>query len=86
MNTCPKCGSTNVNIQVVNEVILKNKHHSIIWWICVGWWWVPIMWLIFTVPKIFIKLFGLGHKNYKTINKEHTKAVCQNCGYSWEIK
>lgn len=86
MNTCPKCGSTNVNVQIVNKVILKNKHHGIAWWIFIGWWFVPCMWLIFTVPKILIKLFGLGHKRYKTVNKEQTKAVCQNCGYSWEIK
>lgn len=36
---CPKCGSENVNVQVVNEVELKNKHHSVIWWICIGWLW-----------------------------------------------
>lgn len=84
MNTCPKCGSTNVNAQVINEVILKNKHHSVIWWIFIGWWWVPVSWCCFFVIKLIFKIFG--HKKQKAINKEHTKAVCQNCGYSWEIK
>lgn len=82
---CPKCGSTNINLQVVNKVTLKNKHHGVFWWICIGWWYVPFMWLVFTVPKLIIKLFGLGHKKYKTVNKEEMKAVCQSCGYSWEI-
>ena len=77
--TCPNCGSNNVTIQVVNESILKNKHHSFLWWICIGWWFVPMMWFIFFIPKIFIKLFGLGHKKQKIINKTVKKAVCQQC-------
>lgn len=82
---CPVCNSTNVTIQVVNESILKNKHHSIIWWIFIGWWFVPLMWICFFWIKLFIKLFGLGHKKQKIVNKTIKKAVCQSCGNSWNI-
>lgn len=83
---CPKCGSEKVTIQVVNETKLKIKHHSIIWWCLIGWWFVPIMWFIFFIPKLFIKLFGLSSKKYKTKNITKKIAVCQNCTNSFEIK
>lgn len=82
--TCPKCGSQNVNVQVVNEVKLKNKHHGVIWWICVGWWWIPIKWLFFTLPALIFKVFG--RKKQKAVNIQKNIAVCQDCGYSWEVK
>ena len=40
--TCPKCGSTNVNAQMVSETQIKPKHHGILWWVFFGWYWVPI--------------------------------------------
>lgn len=79
---CSKCGSENVTIQITNEVKLKNKHHGIIWWLCVGWWWIPIKWLFFTFPALIIALFG--HKKQKVVNKQIKTAICQNCGYSWK--
>ena len=81
---CSKCGSNNVNIQELNEVKLKVKHNGIIWWLCIGWWWVPVKWLIFTLPAIIFKVFGIG-KKYKTKNITIKKAICQNCGNSWKI-
>ena len=27
---CPKCGSNNVNVQLINEQTLKNAHHGIL--------------------------------------------------------
>ena len=77
---CPKCGSEQVNVQVVNEVRLKNKHNGPIWWVFVGWWWIPIKWLCFTVPAIVFKIFG--GKKQKAVNKQVTKCVCQNCGHT----
>ncbi len=82
--TCPKCGSENVNVQTVNEVKIKDKHHGIIWWFCIGWWWVPIKWLLFTLPALIFKIFG--HKKQKVINKTKTVCICQNCGHSWNVK
>lgn len=82
--TCPKCGNSNVNLQVVNQSQLVAKHHSIMWWICIGFWWVPIKWLIFTVPALIFKIFGIG-KRQKIKNTIYKTAVCQNCGYNWKI-
>ena len=79
---CPKCGSENVSVQVVTETELKEKKHGVIWWVCVGWWWIPIKWLVFTLPALIIAIFK--PKKYKT--KTHKKmAVCNNCGKSWNV-
>ena len=80
---CPKCGSENVTVQVVTETELKEKKHGIIWWCCVGWYWIPFKWLFLTLPALLVKLFA--PKKYKT--KTHTKkiAVCNSCGKSWRV-
>ena len=54
---CPKCGSQNVAIQVVNEVKLKNAHHGCLWWLIIGWWWIPIKWIFLTFPALLAKIF-----------------------------
>ena len=80
---CKKCGSSDVQVQTINEVQLKDKHHSFLWWIFVGWYWVPIKWLFLTVPALLVKLFI--PKKQKAINTQRTICVCQNCGNKWEI-
>ena len=80
---CPKCGSENVSVQVVTETELKEKKHGVIWWLCVGWWWIPIKWLVFTLPALLIALFK--PKKYKTISHSKKMAVCNNCGKSWRV-
>ncbi len=79
---CPKCKSENVTVQIVTETRMKTKHHSIIWWIFVGWYWVPIKWLFLTIPALFAKIFI--PKRQKIKQKQKTMCVCQNCGYTWE--
>lgn len=79
---CPKCKSENINVQVVNEVKLKKQHHGFIWWLCIGWLWVPIKWLVFTLPALILKIFG--HKKQKAVNTQKTICVCQQCGHTWE--
>lgn len=81
---CSKCGSSNVSIQAVNLVKLKNKHHGVLWWLFIGWWWIPIKWMFFTLPALIIKLFK--PKKQKIVNITKSVAVCQNCGHQWEIK
>ena len=81
--TCPKCSSTNVSTSVINEVTLKDKHHGIAWWICVGWWWIPIKWFCFTFLALLAKIFV--RKKQKAVNKQKTVCVCQNCGYKWDL-
>ncbi|SHI44825.1 hypothetical protein [Parasporobacterium paucivorans] len=80
--TCPKCNSENVNTQVVSEMTLKTKHRGIIYWLFIAWWWLPIKWLIFTIPAIIVKLFR--PKRYKTTTTHITKCVCQGCGNTWD--
>lgn len=80
---CPKCGSENVTVQVVTEQELKEKKHGALYWICIGWWFKPLMWIFFTMPMLIIAIFK--PTKYKT--KTHTKkmAVCNTCGKSWRV-
>lgn len=80
---CMRCGSHNVNIQVVNEVELKNKHYGCLYWALVGWWWVPFKWLYLTGIALFAKIF-IPHRQ-KAVNKTKKIAVCQNCGNVWDV-
>ena len=80
-DTCPKCHSSNVTFQIVNEAQLVTKHHGLIWWLCIGWLWVPFKWFVLTIPAIFAAIF-IG-KRKKIKNKTIRKKVCQNCGYFW---
>lgn len=79
---CPKCKSRNVNVQVVTDTKLVNKHHSIFWWLIIGWWWVPIKWLVFTIPALIVKIFA--PKKQKLKQKHRSMCVCQNCGHMWK--
>lgn len=81
---CPKCGSENVKVEVINEVNIKNKRHGAIWWILIGWWWILIKWIVFTLPALIIAIFK--PKKQKVENVQHTVCVCQNCGNTWQIK
>lgn len=78
---CRRCGSENISVQMVSENKLKSKHHSILYWLIIGWWLHPILWLFFTIPMIFGKLFGF--KKQKLVTKHKSMAVCQECGYHW---
>lgn len=79
---CPRCGSTNINVQMVSETNLKTKRHSIFWWLLIGWWWIPFKWIVFTIPALFIKIFA--PKKYKTTTTHRSMVVCQNCGNNWQ--
>ena len=85
MIECPKCHSNSVSIQVVNESKLVNAHHSLLWWLCIGWWWLLIKWCFFTLPALIFKVFGIGKKK-KIVNITRKKGVCQNCGHIFEKK
>ena len=78
---CPKCGSSNVNAQIVQTTKLVNKHKGLLWWICVGLWWVPCKWFFLTVPALLAKIFV--PKRQKLKQKTKTEWVCQNCGHHW---
>lgn len=80
---CSKCGSENVTVQMVTETELKQKKHGILYWICIGWWLKPILWIVFTLPMLVIAIFK--PKNYKTVSHTKKMAVCNNCGKSWRV-
>jgi len=76
---CSKCGSENVNVQVIANV--KNKKHGVLYWLFIGWWLEIIMWSLLTIPWIIIKIF----KPKGVTSKIQKQAVCQDCGKSWKI-
>ena len=78
---CKKCGSDNVNAQVVSETKISTKRNGIIYWLLVGWWWIPLKWLVFTIPALIFKIFS--PKKYKSKTKHITKFVCHDCGNTW---
>lgn len=77
---CPRCGSENINVQMVTDTSLKSGH-GVIWWVLIGWWWVPLKWFCFFWLALIFKLFG--SKNYKLQSKSHAECVCQSCGHHW---
>lgn len=80
---CPKCQSENVDVQVVNEVKLKTKHHGVAYWLFIGWWWRPLLWIFLTLPMLLFKIFG--HKKQKAVNVQKSVCICKNCGNRWEV-
>lgn len=80
--TCPKCNSENVAAQIVTETKMKNAHHNILWWIFIGWWWVPIKWVALFIPALIVKIFA--PKKQKLKQKQITMFVCSNCGHTWK--
>lgn len=80
---CKYCNSSNVNVQMVSESKLKTKHHSILWWLIIGWWLEPCLWIFLTIPRLILALFG--HKKQKLVTKHSSMAVCQDCGKSWKV-
>lgn len=80
---CPKCGSENVNVQMVTESQLKNKGKGCAYWLFIGWWFEPLMWFFLTIPMLLGKMFG--RKNQKLVTKHKSMAVCQDCGNHWRV-
>ena len=79
---CPQCGSNKVNVQIVSESQLRDKHHGCIWWLLVSWWWLPVKWIFFTFPALIFKLFA--PKRQKIVTEHHSMNVCQSCGHTWK--
>lgn len=79
---CPKCRSNNVNVQIINQTSLKEKHHGLFWWLLIGWWWVPVKWFFLFIPALIVKIFA--PKKYKLKNKVVSMCVCQHCGHTWK--
>lgn len=76
---CSRCKSENVSVQAVTTT--KNKKHGLMYWLFIGWWLEPTMWIFLTIPWLIIKIF----KPNKVSSKTHSEAVCQSCGNRWKI-
>lgn len=82
-NICPKCGSSNINYQIINEVKIKNNGMGCFYWLFIGWWLEIILWVYFTIPRLLFLIFS--SQKPKIINVTKKIAICQNCGNSWDI-
>lgn len=76
---CPKCGSENTRIELINEVQLKRKRNWI-YWIFGLWMFDFLIWLFFFLPRLIIQL--LKGKKYKTVNTQKKVFICNSCGHS----
>lgn len=79
---CPKCGSNNVTVQLMN--VKKKKGFiarfllffiKLLILILSFLWWLILMLLSLVIPALRSKKEVMGKF-----------CVCQNCGYSWKIK
>lgn len=80
---CPNCGSMNVLVQESSQVKSVNAHHGLLWWLIIGWWWVIVKWIFLFVPALLAKIFI--PKKQKIKQTFTTRAVCQNCGHTWQV-
>lgn len=79
---CPKCGSNNVNIQMMQDIKIKKKHKGIVYWLFIGWWWEMFKWIFLTVPALIVAIFK--PKKHKVVTKNYSMCICQSCGYNWK--
>lgn len=75
---CPKCGSNNVNIQIINEIKIKKK--GCLWGIIT--FFIKLILFLFNLLLWLISL--LIPKKQKVKVKQTKICVCQNCGHSWK--
>ena len=86
---CPKCGSNDITTTVTNVEKKKGKHGTA-YWLLVGWWLQPVVWIIKPLLWIlfgwnFMLLWRASHPIKKTKLVNVTMAVCQTCGHTWTI-
>ena len=66
---------------MLSDVHEKRKK-GLLYWLFIGWWWEPLLWIFLTIPKLIFAIFG---RKTKVVTKTYKMAVCQNCGHSWKI-
>ena len=95
--SCPRCGSQHLSYQFVNTgtvgaatntvvVMPAKKSKGCLYWVLIGWWWAPIHGLTKGITHLAFggrKKAGLNFNANKILNKK--MAICQNCGYSWQV-
>ncbi len=78
---CKKCGSDDIKVSTITEKRIETQKKGCLWWLFIGWIWVPVKWIFFTIPALVFKLFGAGRKKVRT--SKTTIRECKNCGYKW---
>lgn len=78
---CPKCSSENVNVQMVTETKMVNKH-GIVYFLTIGWIISIFKWIFFTLPALLTMFLP---KSKKLKQKHVSMAVCQSCGHNWKV-
>ena len=92
MTTCPKCGSTDVDIQVMQESTgsvtktrtvskYKEKGHGCLWWLLIGWWWWIFdlfLWIFLFLPRLIMRLFAAPFKKKKYEGQSTSTATTKN--------
>lgn len=83
---CPKCGSENVDVQLIQENQGKTtktksktksttrKGHGCLWWLFIGcWWWIVdlFIWCVAFIPRLIIQI----HSGRKDKTRSTTKTV-----------
>ncbi|NLG57957.1 MAG: hypothetical protein GX540_06065, partial [Clostridiales bacterium] len=49
-NTCPRCGGT-MNFQATTYAKNRSRHGPV-YWLLIGWWLHPVLWIVFTLPML----------------------------------
>jgi hypothetical protein len=70
---CPKCGSNNVNTQVVTSTQTKTKGFG-----CIKSF---LGFIFFSIPGLLCGLCGMGKGKSKTKSKK--VSICQECGHQF---
>jgi len=79
---CPKCGSENTRVEIINETHIKRKRNWV-YWLC-GLWLIDIMfWMLFFLPRLILQL--IKGKEYKMVNKQKKMLICNSCGYTKKL-
>lgn len=77
--TCKKCGSDNINIQIVSNEVKKKRGWK--YWLLFGWLIDLASWFLLFFWRLVYAIF---RKKTKMVNSK--QAICQNCGNTWVIK
>ncbi len=78
---CPRCGSDDCTAQIVTSTQLVTAHHGLLWWVFLGWWWVPLKWVCFFPLALLAKIFA--PRRQKLNQQIGSMWVCHSCGNVW---
>jgi len=78
MNKCPKCGYDRISYTVIQDNAKTRQKNS-------GCLWAIGRWTLIILTCGLWLLVGKRKGTAKTTFNQKNMAVCQNCGYSWEI-